>query len=220
MRKFIIVGLIALGALAQPSAQAARPFNTAPHAKVTHRAPIPCHFVCPYWTDGPGGNRQGDFCPAEEPVGTFDKTLFRIQNTPAGVAPQNTDAIDVWSKSDIDYDSWVCTDTNPPRLIVSMANILADECEGFFGQESLVPVGCEEHGVFTVGELRQVSANPSATRFWVVTYNWLDTSSITLELWGSNANGNPKNIIGIVDDSYVAGCPDPAAKPVCDQLPK
>lgn len=214
MRKFIIVGLIAVGAMATPSAQAARPYSQTPHAQVKHHAPIPCAVACSYWLETTPST-PGSPCPSEFPLGSYDKTIFRVKGTFS-----NSDLIDVWAKSTVDYDAFVCTvpaGGGTPLIIRSLANVIGDECEGLGGR-SAVAVACEEAGTFSVGELREMSASQTATDFVIYSFNWSDNQAIDLLLWGSNSGGSLKNIVEVKDDSYVAGCPDAALNSVCNLL--
>lgn len=148
--------------------------------EIEQHAPVPCAIACPYW-DGP---RAAGFDACSNPTlprGIWDETTFEITEDAPPVS------IGAWST--YDYDSFVCTDTEPRRLLISMANSINDRCT-FAG--NYYP--CPESASFTRSHLRAANGGVN-DRFVLVSYNWWDPGALTVQIGGP---------VTVLDDSYEA----------------
>lgn len=150
---------------------------------VTHSAPIPCAVACGYW-DAPSA-AGFDECSNPFPTGSYDETTFRLTSL--------TDVVHIQAWSRIDHDHFVCTDTEPRVLVQAIANLCCEPCDGIAGEGALA-IGCTDSVDLTWSGLS--AANDGANdRFIVMSYNWSDTGSSLIDLWGP---------VEIIDDSHEA----------------
>lgn len=173
-----IIGALGAGGPAQAMHQGP------PTLTFTQAAPVPCLAACANW-DAPEALGY-DVCAKPFPPGSFDETTLRI--TSNGVVSVSTRSMD-------DYDSLVCSDTEPRMLITQLANQLAEVCTGGTLGIFMVGMGCPESGDVTLASIRATTGDPTADRFVLVSYNWLDAAALPVTMWGP---------VEIIDDSYEA----------------
>jgi hypothetical protein len=182
-----VTGLLVVGALAPLRATASIP----PEVTVEHFAPIPCSVACAHWEapDAAGF----DACADPFPAGSYDFSTFRLTAT-SGV-------VTIEARSVIDYDTFVCTTTEPSVHVGTVGSCgwrakctsIGDECTGIAGRDALA-VGCIERKSVTWSAL--TAANGGANdEFRLISYNWSDTAPLPIGLWGP---------VALVDDSYDA----------------
>lgn len=159
---------------------------------IEHEAPVPCSIACPYW-DAP---RAAGFdpCAAPFPQGSWDETTLTFVSD--GFASIETQP---W----LDYDTFVCTDTTPRRLVASLARPLElpPTARGASRTEACITgsccpanMGCAEDGWISRTQLHRVNGGAN-DRFVVVSYNWFDYQSLPIRITGS---------VEIVDDTFTA----------------
>lgn len=154
-----------------------------PTVSVTHWAPVPCAVACPYWETP--RSLGFDPCAAPFPLGSWDETTFVITEDPA--------LIRLTSRPTWDYDTFVCTDTTPSRLVLNLANVLHEDCHmGTVSGRMIIPLQCEETGYLSLAYLRRVN-DAANDRFIIRSFNWSDLGSTPVDVWGP---------VEIVDDSY------------------
>lgn len=166
---------LALAFASAPAGVGARP---APPVQVTHRAPLPCAEACSIeirrTTLGRGP------CADSAPAGSFDQTVLTLTGD---------GTVDLETGGNIDYDTYVCTDTEPSVLVED----LFEECYGH-APWSDHGIGCSEAGSFTRSQL--LEANGGANdRFRIRSFNYADIDAISIRVWGP---------VSMVDDSYEA----------------
>jgi hypothetical protein len=167
-----------LAALTSPSALTA---HAASPLRIEQSAPLPCAAACPYWEVSSAAGY--DVCANPFPRGSFDETVMRITST-EGV-------VEIGAYPFIDYDTFLCTNTQPRVLIHSLAHY-REECGAHFG--FYWPLGCSEHQALTWGGL-QAANGRTGDQFVILSYNWSDTASLLVSVSGPAE---------IVDDSYEA----------------
>ena len=166
MRRTMILGAMAsLMAIVSPAKAAT--------VNLTHSAPIPCAVMCAYW-DAPGAAGFNE-CSAPFPEGSYDKTTLKLTST--------TGVVHIEAQSPIDYDSFICTDTNPPVLVQTLANTVGDPCEGLAGNNA-VAVGCLESGDLTYSGLVAANGGVNEFNFILISYNWSDNGVLPITLTG------------------------------------
>lgn len=154
-----------------------------PTVSVVHHAPIPCAVMCANWEIPTTAG--ADVCSDPFPPGSHDESIYRFTDTPGWIT--------VTTSPVMDYDTYVCTDTQPRRLVATLANNLAELCAG--GPIPGVGVtgwSCPESGVVTLAALHAVNGGEN-DRFVLISYNWSDLYPLPVELWGP---------VELVDDSY------------------
>jgi hypothetical protein len=184
MRKAIILGaIVSLAAITQPA-------NAA--ITITHKAPLPCAVMCAYW-DVPSTAGFNE-CAAPFPEGSYDVTKMRLGNNGTGL-------VSISAKSTIDYDTFICTDTDPSQLVVSLANIVGEDCDGIGGR-SAVAIGCLEEGNLTYSALVTANGGINEFSFRLYSYNWSDNDVLPVNITTSGGQ-----TVIVTDDSYEAACP-------------
>lgn len=185
------IGAVAMStAIVVASPALAGPARTEPPTvSVVHEAPVPCSFACPYWI---GLDPRGfDECnPGPEVAGSFDVSTFRIT--------AQTGLVYMHAWPDTDWDQFACTDTEPSRSIGCLGCNLCGGCYECRWHVDRVAdplsLGCESYDVLTWSQMN--AADPAGDgRFRIVSYNWLDTAPLPVNLWGP---------VELVDDSYEA----------------
>lgn len=176
MRRAIILGAVASLAAVTPQANAA--------ITLTHSAPIPCAVMCAYW-DAPGAAGFNE-CSAPFPEGSYDKTTLKLTST--------TGVVHIEAQSPIDYDSFICTDTNPPVLVQTLANTVGDPCEGLAGNNAAA-VGCLESGDLTYNGLVAANGGVNEFNFILISYNWSDNGELPITITGPAV---------VLDDTFTA----------------
>lgn len=175
MRKVIAVAATSLMALSGGGAQASEPIE------VEHYAPLPCTVLCPHWDVAELAGYSP--CPDPFPAGSYDQTTFRFTT-------EDPDAlVSIVAKPEVDYDTYVCTATEPSLEVANGANLLGTPCDDPFGLK-----GCEEHIQVTQGLVASRTSWVS-TDFIVRSYNWSDIGSQSIRVEGP---------VEIVDDSFIA----------------
>lgn len=179
-----LVAVTALfGALGVWPAQATHDRGS-PTVTLTQTAPLPCLAICAHWETP---NALGyDVCAKPFPPGAYDETTLRI--TGSGVVSVQTQPVD-------DYDSFICSDTEPRVLIAQLGNLLAEVCSGGTLGPFMASMGCRESGDITLAIIRAATGDPTADRFVLVSYNWLDAAALPVVMWGP---------VEIIDDSFEA----------------
>lgn len=156
--------------------------DAAPLITVEHDAPLPCAVACPYWE--PGSLAGFDECAEPFPEGSYDYTTFRLTSA--------TEVVHIEARSVIDYDTFVCTDTEPSVLVdreLDFATWCPIRVRG-----SNVHVGCIEDFDITLDTLHAKN-NGVNDRFRVISYNWADIAPLLVRLRGP---------VEVVDDTYEA----------------
>lgn len=177
MRRTIILGAIAsLMAIMSPAKAA--------NVELIHSAPVPCAVACAYWESA--STAGFNECSAPFPEGSYDKTLLKLTST--------TGVVHIEAQSAIDYDSFICTDTNPPVLVQTLANGLGDPCQGLAGNNA-VAVGCLETGDLTYSGLVSANGGVNEFNFILISYNWSDNSVLPITLSGP---------VAVLNDTYTA----------------
>lgn len=181
MRRWLpaIVALTVVSSLGHARADHLGP----PVITVTHEAPLPCSVACAYW-DAPDAAGYNE-CGNPFPQGSYDESTFRLTSR-NGVVHIQTYPV-------YDYDSFVCTDTEPSVLVTTMAPGCCYPCHGI-GGNTAIALACEEGTDLTYSGL--VAANAGANdRFVIISYNWSDTEPLPVKLWGP---------VELIDDSFEA----------------
>lgn len=189
--------LVAAGSLALTPALPARANQPAASTvRVEQYAPVPCVVACPYWEPTP--ELPPDICNTPTPPGSFDKTVFEVTD------PTRVVVVEAWSS--IDYDSFVCTDTEP--------SVLVKPFEIWWGCPSpFIPVfdvylGAGEGVEFMLERLHRANGGAN-DRFVVISYNWSDVESLPVVAKGP---------VALVDDSFDATAVPTLPAPAADQL--
>lgn len=172
-----LIVVIVLSALPAQPASATHSHPTKTH--VVQNAPLPCTVACASWV--PDMLSPEAQCHTPGPQGSFDRTVFEIT--------EPTRWITIETYPNIDYDSFLCTDTEPSRLIEPL---VPDCCGGL--TRGIYHVGCYEEASIHLGDVHRVNGGEN-DRFVLVSYNWLDNSSLPVQLTGP---------VRIVDDSFEA----------------
>lgn len=185
MRKLMILGVVAgLSMAGGNSAQAAT-------VNLTHTAPVACAVMCPYW-DVPEALGYSP-CTDPFPEGSYDESVLKFTSN------TQTAAIDILAQSQMDYDTFVCSDTDPRVEVANFANIVDQECEGVLGPTPVASLGCTETGTITYsGLVAAIGFPPPGDRFVVMSYNWSDTFNNEIRLTGP---------VALVSDNFTAGLP-------------
>lgn len=181
-RPLTFIAPILVWAISTASASA-HSFEEQPTLTVTQYAPVPCSTACAYWDAAAAAG--ADVCAQPFPAGSYDQTTFEIAGEEA--------LVEIRTRSVWDYDSFVCTDTEPSRLVASLANLLNGDCHtGTVAGRALLPLGCVEWGTFTLAWLHEVNGGVN-DRFIVRSYNWSDVEPLPIDLWGP---------IQLIDDTF------------------
>lgn len=144
--------------------------------EVTHTAPLPCTIVCPYY-DAPEALGYSP-CAEPFPKGSWDETTFRFTRTTPDAA------FYILAMPYMDYDTFVCSDTQPRVEVASFNGLCCAPCEGPVGPTPAFSLGCGEDGTITYMGLKYaLGYAPEDPRFVLMSYNWSDVGSnhITLE---------------------------------------
>ena len=184
MRRTLLIGLFGLAPVItmQPGVAASPPSIT-----LEHSAPLPCTVACAYW-DVAGATGANE-CSAPFPSGSYDKTLLRLTSQ-RGVAHFEM-------RSEIDYDTFFCTNTDPPVLIHDLAQHVGPaDCAGIAGiDHDVLAVGCLEFRDLTYSGLVAANGGVNEMEFIVISYNWSDPGSLPVHIWGP---------VEVLDDSFEA----------------
>lgn len=150
---------------------------------VEHFAPLPCSVACAYW-DAPDAAGYNE-CGNPFPEGSYDESTFRLT--------RQTGVVHIEAHSVNDYDSFICTDTDPRVLVSPVGGGCCDPCDGIAGNNAIA-WACVERGDLTYSGL--AASNGGANdRFVIISYNWSDTEPLPVKLWGP---------VEIIDDSFEA----------------
>lgn len=182
--------------LARPIAITATMFTAllAPSTNVSHAAstlrieqfaPLPCSVACPHWDAAMAAGY--DVCADPFPQGSFDETVMRMTSQEG--------AVEIDAYSHIDYDTFLCTNTEPRVLMEPLAHVYTEDCGSHFGPRW--PVGCSEHLRLGWRALQDANGG-TGDEFIIVSYNWSDTAPLMVVVSGPAE---------IVDDRYEARAP-------------
>lgn len=154
---------------------------------VTHTAPVPCVVACAYYDVPESAGFHA--CNDPFPPGSFDRSRFRF--TGNGIIVIETRPV-------IDYDTFVCTVTEPSYGIGACGfpfkcTYGTDSCTQVAGRDEIL-IGCPEYIDLTLNLLHAVNGGAN-DEFFVVSYNWSDHAPLPVTVTG------PAELL---DDSYEA----------------
>lgn len=182
MRRTLLAATLAVAAFTVQPSWASREPAGPPTVSVVHTAPLPCLVACAYDFPSEAGFNE---CARPTPSGSFDISTFRMTDH-AGTVYVN--AVPVYG-----WDMFACTVMEPSSLITCMGcNSCCWECNGPGG--TTTALGCVIDGDLT-WEGIEAAAPGSDGRFRLISYNWLDTEPLPVNLWGP---------VEVIDDSYEA----------------
>lgn len=174
--------LLAYAALVPTSSRAT---EAPPLFTLEHAAPLACTVMCAYW-DAPGAAGYNE-CSRPFPDGSYDQTLLRLTSRQGVVRFE--------MRSEIDYDSFICTNTEPPVLVPAFLDPIGDNCSGITGRGDPIAVGCLERLDLHHSALVAANGGVNEMEFIVISYNWSDTGSLPVNVWGP---------VEVIDDSFEA----------------
>lgn len=176
-RAAMLAGIALLVAPAPPALATHTPPT---RVQVEQYAPLPCTIACPNMDTG--ATVFGDVCNASGPAGSVDKTVFEITDP--------THPVVIETQPDVDYDSFVCTDTEPSVLVTPL--VVEWCCPMWLPGPVDVYLGCPEVADVSLEQVHRFNGGAN-DRFVLVSYNWSDPSPLPVRINGA---------VRVVDDSY------------------
>ena len=180
-RKIVLGALATILSVTPPAWSWGEPTDP-PTLSVVHEAVLPCTLACAYYLPSESG-----FDECEPPAsGSHDVSTFRMTS--------DRGLVTVHAWPELDWDMFLCTDTEPSTLIQCLGCNSFDmyECRGPGGNTT--HLGCEIYDYITWSGIEAASPGSNG-RFRLVSYMWLDRAPLPINLWGS---------VELIDDSFEA----------------
>lgn len=175
----IVLGMAATLLAIAPTAKASE-------IEIVHEATVPCAIACGYGLSEAGF----DPCSNPSPAASYDQTHFAFDTQQPH--PRFADMV---ASSELDYDTFICTDTDPPVYVdVVHCSTRRWQCvpTTCTGPVPGVSIGCDES--LRVTQAQVLAASDLATSDFIVrSFNWLDRGVVTIAIDGA---------VFVTDDSF------------------